>query len=198
MSQRDECPYCFEALPGDVDACPACGESLGADPGGPPKSNTKLIVGIVVGAAALGFCCLIPVIAAIAVPNLVEARKRGNETAAIGALKFISTSQLLFREGDKDQDGVADYGTLDELAASGLIDAVLGSGTRNGYVFSVAPSPVDPEKRWMAVANPVVRGTTGDRSFVINQEGVVYSAEGQELTLNDECEIPEGLRPYGR
>lgn len=41
------------------------------------------------------------VVAAIAMPNLIEARRSGNESAAIGGLRTISTSQSMFREQDK-------------------------------------------------------------------------------------------------
>ena len=38
-------------------------------------------------------------------------------------------------EGDKENDGNLDYGTLRELGEAGLIDAVLASGTKEGYLF---------------------------------------------------------------
>ena len=62
---------------------------------------------------------IIAIIAAIAIPNLIEARKNGNETAAIGALKTLGSAQALFRESDKENDGNLDYGTLSELASLG-------------------------------------------------------------------------------
>ena len=79
---------------------------------------------------------IIAIIAAIAIPNLIEARKSGNETAAIGSHKTISAAQALFRESDKEGDGENDYGSLTELSSNGqLIDSLLGSGTKQGYEF---------------------------------------------------------------
>ena len=44
-----------------------------------------------------------------------------NDANAIGMLKTINTSQTLFREGDKDGDGVFDYGNLLELSNATLV-----------------------------------------------------------------------------
>lgn len=104
----------------------------------------------------------------------VQARKHGNEASAIGALKTIATSEAMFREGDKEQDGNLDYGSLAELNDMKLIDSVLGGGTKQGYVFEVHPSATTPEFLWYATARPTTPGTTGDRFFYTNQAGVIF------------------------
>src|SRR5438105_4834151 len=108
---------------------------------------------------------IIAIIAAIAIPNLLAARKHANETAAIGALKTIGTSQAIFREGDKERDGNLDYGMLSELNATSLVDSVLGSGTKQGYLFQAVYGFSTSEFLWFGVANPALAGTTGDRYF---------------------------------
>ncbi len=120
----------------------------------------------VAGAAAIG--------AGVAVPNMVQARKHGNEASSIGALKTLATSQAIFREGDKEQDGDLDYGMLRELNNTKLIDSVLGSGTKCGYLFQAAYCPQTSEFLWFGLANPAIEGTTGDRHFDTNQAGVVF------------------------
>jgi hypothetical protein len=127
-------------------------------------------------------------------------RPPGNESAAIGALKTINTSQTLFREGDKELDGTLDYGNLQELSNTTLIDAVLGSGVKQGYLFEVRPSPTTPEFLWFAVANPALPGTTGDRYFCTNHMGIIYytGSAGGPIALFDggpECTIPARLLP---
>ena len=138
------------------------------------------------------------------VSGLVAAAPRsrggGNERHAIGALKVINTSQTLFREGDKEGDGLLDYATLDELSNATLIDSVLGSGVRQGYRFEVRASPTTPEFLWFAVANPVSPGTSGDRSFCTNHTGVIYYTS-HAIGLFDggpECSIPVTLLPPGK
>jgi type II secretory pathway pseudopilin PulG len=136
---------------------------------------------------------IIAIIAAIAIPNLIQARKHGNEASAIGALKTIATSQAIFREGDKEQDGNLDYGMLSEIGGPNivLVDSVLGSGTKQGYLFQCAYGQSTSEFLWFAVANPAIAGTTGDRYFNTNQAGVIYYTTGASLALDvDSCTLP--------
>ncbi len=144
----------------------------------------------------LGLLALIAVGFAISVPNLIEARKHGNEAAAIGALKTLHTAQTLFREGDKEGDGVLDYGTLAELSAANLIDDVLGSGVKQGYRFAVLVSPQAPELMWMATAEPVQPPATGSRCFATNQSGAIRHAQ-EPIPLRADCRLPDGAYPVG-
>lgn len=153
---------------------------------------------LVCGGLGLGAILLL---LAVALPNLIEARKHGAESPAIGALKTISTSQSLFREGDKDQDGVYDYGTLAELSQQELIDAALGSGAKHGYLYDAWPSPSTPEFLWFAIANPATHGETGDRYFCTNHAGVIHYRLDRPFTraeIGPGCEIPAGALPVGK
>ncbi len=141
------------------------------------------------------------VIAAIAIPNLIQARRQNDQVSPIGALKTLNTSQTLYREGDKDRNGTLDYGTLAQLSDTTLIDAVLGSGTKQGYHFACAPSALTPEFLWFAVANPVTPGVTGDRYFCTNHAGVIYytGLRGGSIAMNTtDCEIPASCLPVGK
>ena len=48
---------------------------------------------------------LIAVVSALAIPNLIAARKASNEAAAIASVKSIASAQAIFRANDKDGDG---------------------------------------------------------------------------------------------
>jgi len=195
VAKPAECPYCLEAVPPNARTCPHCDESLVPQATG--LSGVKLAL-LIVGVVLIGGCGVFAMIAAIAIPNLIEARKHGNEAAAIGALKTISTSQMLYREGDKDADGELDYGTLTELGQHGLIDSVLAGGTKQGYFFEVRVSPDNPEFDWMAVANPAVPGTTGSRAFATDSAGIIWYTKGGTIPLPADAQLPEGLTPVGR
>ena len=54
---------------------------------------------------------LIGVIAAIAIPRLMESRMNANETSAVGTMKAIGTAQAQFRENDAEEDKVQDFAT---------------------------------------------------------------------------------------
>jgi type IV pilus assembly protein PilA len=143
---------------------------------------------------------IIAIIAAIAIPNLLQARKNGNEVSAIGALKTMCTSEAIFREGDKEQDGNLDYGMLSELNNTGLIDSVFGGGTKQGYLFQCTYSFSTSEFLWFGVANPAIAGTTGDRYFTSNMAGVIFYTTGANLvTDTNSCLLPAlGIIPTGK
>jgi hypothetical protein len=129
--------------------------------------------------------------AVAALPSLLEARRNGNEAAAIGALKSIGLAQALFREADLEQDGELDYGTLKELGDAGLIDQDLADGTRNGYVFEAFASTTVPEFLWYATAKPSEPGVTGDRFFGTTHEGVTFMGTKGPLVIDPEtCDSP--------
>jgi hypothetical protein len=126
------------------------------------------------------------------------ARKMGNEAAAIGALKAISSAQSLFREGDKDRNNILDYASgLEDLGKCNLIDAILASGTKQGYRFAVTSGAKAPEFTWMAVASPLQPGKTGNRHFAVNHTGVIYTSDKPFDLDGVTCKI-KGGKPLGR
>jgi prepilin-type N-terminal cleavage/methylation domain-containing protein len=143
---------------------------------------------------------IIAIIASIAIPNLIAARKHGNEVAAIGALKTIANSETIFREADKDSNGSLDYGTMQQLSSTQLVDGVLGSGTKQGYLFQTAASSSTSEFLWFAVANPAVPTTTGDRYFMTNQASFViyYTTVGAFALNSTDCKVPTSALPVGK
>jgi type IV pilus assembly protein PilA len=143
---------------------------------------------------------LVFLVSIIVLPNVTAGKKHGNEASAIGALKTIATSETIFREGDKDEDGNLDYGMLSELDRARLVDSVLGSGTKQGYGFAASYSYTSPELLWFGVANPVIPPTTGTRYFATNQTGsIFYHCEGRLLLDTSTCLLPNnGVYPTGR
>src|SRR5579872_1822265 len=121
---------------------------------------------------------IISIIAAIAIPNMLQARKQGNEASAIASLKQIATSQVLFRERDAEQEGNLDFGMLSELNNTNLIDNLVGSGTKQGYMFQATYSFSSSEFLWFAIANPIIEGLSGDRYFDTNQSGAMFYTSG--------------------
>jgi hypothetical protein len=170
----------------------------------PPEPKKGLSTGVIVliviaiGAVVL-VPCIIAMIAAIAIPNLIQARKHANEHAAIGALKTIRTCEAIFREADKDKNGVLDYGSLAQFGQTGLVDSVLASGTKQGYLFEAKASVATSEFLWFATARPAVPGTTGERYFCTNQSGVIFYRLTAPFPMNDDdCQIPKDALPVGR
>lgn len=126
---------------------------------------------------------IIAIIAAIAIPNLLEARKSANESAAISTLRTLVTTQQLFRDSDRDGNGLADFATvLNALSGNGqLIDDTLANGTKQGYIFNMTGNGLT----WSCTATPV-SPKTGTRRFFADDSGVIrFSATA----------IPDGNSP---
>jgi len=117
---------------------------------------------------------IVSTLAAVATPQLIEVRKGSNEAASIGALRTISTAQSLFRDGDKDGNGVADYSpTLGALVFPGGADPTLGTGRAHGYAFHLTTSP--DRMHWSVVAAPAAVNRSGDNVFAIDESDVIFT-----------------------
>ncbi len=116
----------------------------------------------------------------MAIPNFLQARKQGAEAPPIGALRTVSSAQTIFfyREEEKGAGGRARYAShLRELAERGMIDAVLASGTKQGYVYTMNEVKVtDDATGWNCRANPQAEGDAGRRSFYVDESGVIRFA----------------------
>ncbi|HEY0461854.1 MAG TPA: prepilin-type N-terminal cleavage/methylation domain-containing protein [Pyrinomonadaceae bacterium] len=130
---------------------------------------------------------IIGIIAAIAIPNLLAARRSANEGSAISSLRTTHGAQMTFQA----TSGGGNYATsLANLATPGLIDSVLGGGTKSGYAFSttaVALGPGTPAT-FTAIANPTTltgATATGTRGFCIATEGVLGATAAGAASTGD-------------
>ncbi len=81
---------------------------------------------------------IIGIIAAIAIPSLLAARRSANESAAVSALRTVSSAQATYLAS---AGGGADYGTLTELGEEKMIDETLAGGTKGSYAFTESGTP---------------------------------------------------------
>jgi prepilin-type N-terminal cleavage/methylation domain-containing protein len=113
---------------------------------------------------------IIAIVAAIAIPNLLASRRAANEASAISSLRTIHSAEASYQATTGQNTG---YATLAALGTGGLIDGTLSAGTKSGYAFvlDAATSQV-----YCATAKASTKGTTGVRSFAVNQTGVIQAA----------------------
>ena len=138
---------------------------------------------------------IIGIIAAIAIPNLLAARRSANEGSAVSSLRTIHGAQATYQStsgnGNYASADVAapteESGTtagLVELNRAGLIDGTLGSaaGQKSGYGFlmtnyNFSTDPAAPHPATFAViAKPTSNAgltATGTRNFAIATDGVL-------------------------
>jgi type IV pilus assembly protein PilA len=117
-----------------------------------------------------------PIIAAIAIPNLLAARKSANESAAISTLRTIARAQATYATNV----GKGECGDLTELDQSQLIDPVVAKGQKSGYLFQInkiQSSTISGVINCEVTAIPLVESkqgnsftTTGTRSFFESNE----------------------------
>jgi type IV pilus assembly protein PilA len=87
---------------------------------------------------------IILIVAAIAIPDLLKSKNAANQASAVGSLKIIisaetsynSTYTLGYSSTLAQLDGNANPPTS---ASAGLLDNILGSGTKSGYNFYYVP-----------------------------------------------------------
>ncbi|MGH7298490.1 MAG: hypothetical protein ACRELB_26355, partial [Polyangiaceae bacterium] len=108
--------------------------------------------------------------------------KQKNEDAAIALLKRIAKAQELFRDEDRDGNGISDYTEkLGDLSLAGLTLSGKMKGSNqaivDGYTFRVLRA--DP-LHWAGDARPERPGRTGDRFFYIDETGIIRAERGKE------------------
>lgn len=145
---------------------------------------------------------IILVLAAIAIPNLLRSRLAANESSAVANLRVLNTSEvtyaLTFNSGfspglnalGAPGSGVPPSPTAADLAdptLSGL--ALMGTNTsfvKGGYLFNYHPVGTFPNvQSYSFNADPVARGTTGQRSFFTNEPLVIRANGIAAATASD-------------
>ena len=135
---------------------------------------------------------IIGIIAAIAIPNLLAARRSANEGSAVSAMRTLHGAQMTYQAtsgngnyagpvGSGAAFGTADATGLVALYNVGLVDSVLGSGSKSGFNFTgsraaaVTGSSSTPAQFFFSALPTATSGVTqtGTRRFGIMTEGVI-------------------------
>ena len=136
---------------------------------------------------------IIGIIAAIAIPNLLASRRAANEGSAISSVRTLISSQMTYQS----TTGNGLFATsLAALNAAGLIDNVLGGGTKSGYAFVCSNSAgvANPDYFYISANPTVVSGVTqtGTRRFGAFQDGVVRVDTANLATAFDYSTLSSG------
>jgi type IV pilus assembly protein PilA len=125
---------------------------------------------------------IILIIAGIAIPNFIQSKMRANEAAAVQNSRNITTAEVVY----STTYGIGFSNTLVALAGNsatvdqnnaGLIDDVLGSGTKTGYIYTYVVLTTDANgdaTSYSLNADPQ-SATTGQLHFYTDQSGVIRS-----------------------
>jgi type IV pilus assembly protein PilA len=147
---------------------------------------------------------IILIIAAIAIPNLLRSRIAANEASATASLRTLNTAEVTY--ASTYNSGFTS--TLNQLAtpsgapavqpswsAADLVDPILSgmqtgasmSFTKNGFIFTYSCGTCGyPQIATYSVnADPMARGSSGQRSFYSDQSAVVRANATSQATSND-------------
>ncbi|MBK7705426.1 MAG: type II secretion system protein [Acidobacteria bacterium] len=150
---------------------------------------------------------IVGIIASLAIPNLLAARRAANEASAISTIRNYHSAQLAFQATGGDGNYAGDVtGTINAfavLANANLIDTELSSGFKSGYFFQglAIPRGASNPASFIGAGIPSTFGSaaplsvigemrhTGNRVFVISADGVMRwesitgMADPSELTM---------------
>jgi len=118
---------------------------------------------------------IIAIIAAIAIPSLLNSRKSANERSAVAFMRFAVTVgeqyRIRFGRYPRDEHDMMDAGIIEQK----------GQGP-SGYVLVFESH----RSTWRLRANPEEPGTTGDTSFFVDQTGVIrFSTTGPATATSE-------------
>jgi type IV pilus assembly protein PilA len=125
---------------------------------------------------------IIGIIAAIAIPNLLAARRSANEGSAVSAMRTLHGAQMTYAatQGGGNYAGATARSTaaLSELNTAGLVDNQLGGANKSGYNFEggrIASSTTAPAQFFFSAVPTTTTGVTqtGTRRFGIATDGVI-------------------------
>jgi hypothetical protein len=171
------------------------------------------IAGLVVGAIGT-FTSFICMIAAIAIPSLIDARRSSFETCGAANLRAYATAQTMYIKTDWDGDGQKTYAVpftnlyLDasvappkeqKLLDKGFADATLATRLKQGFYFADlatnAGVPINPAADYGLCGAPGAYDRTGTKIYVICVDGrpmgtdapnvAAYQAGQVVLLIND-------------
>jgi type IV pilus assembly protein PilA len=124
---------------------------------------------------------IILIIAAIAIPNFLSARMSANEASAVSSIHAVNTAEITFSSVFPTTGYSATLlslgpgGSCGTPATACMIDNVLASGTKTGYVFTyLQTAGTVPATGYTLNVDPVARGITGKRSFYSDQGNATH------------------------
>jgi type IV pilus assembly protein PilA len=137
---------------------------------------------------------IILIISSIALPNLLSARMSANEASAVQSLRAVQSAETLYAT---TYPAIGYSATLAGLGGAGggsclasstqacLIDPILASGLKSGYIITWNGDGLTPSVSYTINADPIVRGSSGRRSFFTDYPGVIRYNQLGPATASD-------------
>ena len=137
---------------------------------------------------------IILIIAAIAIPDLLKSRQAANQASAVGSLRTINTSEVTYSSTYTTGfsttlvalDGSAVVATA---VSAGLIDSVLGNGTKSAYGFEYQSNLAAVQACAAGVVTAGASGTPPITSYSINASPLACVAGNGNYYYTDQSGV---------
>ncbi|MCH8015934.1 MAG: prepilin-type N-terminal cleavage/methylation domain-containing protein [Acidobacteria bacterium] len=110
---------------------------------------------------------IIGIIAQMAIPHLMKSKLAANEASAITTVRSVLNAETLY----VTTVGSGKYATMGSLVSGMLVDTVVGSSTKDGYVFAISLGAADTS--FVIDARPTGYLNSGIRSFFSDETAVI-------------------------
>ena len=133
---------------------------------------------------------IVGILAAIAIPGMLRARRSGNEASAIGSLRALNSAESSYASGAGEGGFATLLATLatacpGSTAAFISPDLAIDPAIKSGYTVSMAaatassPGPLDcngtaTQTAYYSTAVPVAAGLSGLRAFASSAAGAIF------------------------
>ena len=135
--------------------------------------------GLVLGYLGAAAIPIMPIVAAIAIPNFLRARMAANESSAVASVRTVVTAQVSYW-GEHPDTGYAC--SLSALGDVRKIDRALATGMKNGYRFEITGCETEIQgganTKYKVVAYPVTANQTGIRAFCSDESAIIKQSPG--------------------
>lgn len=144
---------------------------------------------------------IILIIAALAIPGLVRARSSAGESSAVATLRVLFQAEARYSNlfdnsfsTNLNSLGPPPAGQSISPTSADLVDEVLSARIfgqpsrfiKSGYLFTYTSSGTFPDIRtYTLTADPTARGSTGVRSFYMDNSGVIRFNSNAQATVSD-------------
>lgn len=110
---------------------------------------------------------IIGIIAQMAIPHLMQSKLAANEASAITTVRSVLNAETLY----VTTVGSGKYASMGSLVTGMLVDTVVGSSTKDGYVFAISLGAADAS--FVIDARPTGYLNSGIRSFFSDETAVI-------------------------
>jgi hypothetical protein len=116
-------------------------------------------------------------------------KRASNEASSVGSLRTIYTAQTQFAQDHPRLGFATSLAQLGPTPGAELIDGVLASGTKSGYIFAITSTATDSDGRvtkYIAIARPIRYNKRTTHSFLLDESSTFhYTTENRAPTTQD-------------